>query len=179
MLSFYISRPRVKTIKDQLNCLKKCVCSEIGALFHSLHRRVKMGANFKINKFLQAIQSFFYCLNSRVEGTLLTQLLIFLELARVGAFQTLSIFLKFILPVSCCCLLWECVNNHMFEPWQRYDIQELKKRKKLENWKRFHFILIFLNINSFYFFFQAKPLPLERCSSWWNKRQETFLTNFF
>ena len=34
--------------------------------FYSLYRRVKKRANFKTNKFLQAIQSFLYCLNSSI-----------------------------------------------------------------------------------------------------------------
>ena len=55
---------RVKTIEERLNCQKKFVYFEIGAVFHSLYRRVKKRANFKINEFLQAIQSFLYCRNS-------------------------------------------------------------------------------------------------------------------
>ena len=46
-------------------CLKRFVYFEIGALFHSLCRRVEKRANFKINKSLQAIQSFLYCLYSK------------------------------------------------------------------------------------------------------------------
>ena len=41
------------------------VCFEIGALSHSLYGWVKSAPNFKTNKFLQAIQSFLYCLSSR------------------------------------------------------------------------------------------------------------------
>ena len=46
-------------------CLKRFVYFEIGALFHSLHRRVRKRANFKTNKFLQAIQSSFTVVNNR------------------------------------------------------------------------------------------------------------------
>ena len=42
----------------------KFVCFEMGALFHSPVQWVKKCTNFKINKFLQAIQSFLYCLYS-------------------------------------------------------------------------------------------------------------------
>ena len=57
---------RVKTIQERLDCLNKFVYFEIGAFFHALCRRVKKRANFKTNKFLQAIQSFLYCLNSKL-----------------------------------------------------------------------------------------------------------------
>ena len=41
---------RVKTIKERIDCLKKHFCFEIGALLHSLYRRVKKRANLKTNK---------------------------------------------------------------------------------------------------------------------------------
>ena len=56
---------RVKTIYERLDCLKKFAYFEVGALFHSLAQWVKKRANFETNKFLQAIQSFLYCLNSK------------------------------------------------------------------------------------------------------------------
>ena len=42
------------------------MCFEIGAIFHSPVQWVKKRASFKTNKFLQAIQSFSYCLYSRL-----------------------------------------------------------------------------------------------------------------
>ena len=54
-----------KTIQERLDCLNRFVYFEIGPLFHSLYRHVKKRTNFKTNKFLQAIQSYLYCFNSR------------------------------------------------------------------------------------------------------------------
>ena len=50
-----------------MDCLKKFVCFEIGAFFHSPVQWVKKRANFKTNDFFQAIQQFLYCLYSNFQ----------------------------------------------------------------------------------------------------------------
>ena len=96
-----------KTIYERLDCLKKFLCFEIGALFHSPVKWVKKRSNFKINKFLLAIQSFLYCLCSKATN----KLQINFSRRQVQPVNILTVFHYFTLY----CIIWS-MNNRV-ESW--------------------------------------------------------------